>query len=56
MCVKAAKTETVSLTLTRKSFEFFDPETNTMRTKPGKYEIFIGNSSRTENRLEWMLN
>ncbi len=50
--VKAGQTETVKLTLTRKSFEFFDPETNTMRTKPGKYELFIGNSSLTENRLE----
>ena len=53
--VKAGKTETVKLTLTRKSFEFFDPETNTMRTKPGKYELFIGNSSLTENRLEMMV-
>ena len=50
--VKAGKTETVKLMLTPKSFEFFDPESNTMRTKPGKYELLIGNSSLAENSLE----
>jgi beta-glucosidase len=35
----------VTLKLDEKSFEFWDPETNTMRTKPGKYEILYGNSS-----------
>jgi beta-glucosidase len=43
--VKAGQTATVKLTLDRKSFEFWDPETNTMRVKPGKYEILVGNSS-----------
>ena len=43
--VKAGQTKTVKLTLDHKSFEFWDPETNTMRVKPGKYEILIGNSS-----------
>ena len=43
--VKAGQTVTVNLTLDRKSFEFWDAETNTMRVKPGKYEILIGNSS-----------
>ena len=32
--------------LTPKSFELFDTETNTMRTKPGTYEVFYGNSSQ----------
>lgn len=50
--MKAGKTETVKLTLTPKSFEFFDPETNSMRTKSGDYELFIGNSSLTENSLK----
>ena len=31
--------------LSKKSFEFWDAETNTMRVKPGKYEILIGTSS-----------
>ena len=47
--VKAGKTSQASLVLTPKSFEFFDTETNTMRTKPGNYQIFYGNSSRPED-------
>ena len=43
--VKAGQTKTVKLTLDHNSFEFWDPETNTMRVKPGQYEILIGNSS-----------
>ena len=43
--VKAGQTVTAQLPLTRKSFEFWDAETNTMRVKPGKYEILVGSSS-----------
>lgn len=43
--VKAGQTETVTLHLSPKSFEFWDPSTNTMRTKPGTYEVLYGNSS-----------
>ena len=43
--VKAGQTVTAQLPLTRKSFEFWDPETNSMRVKPGKYEILVGTSS-----------
>ena len=43
--VKAGETSTATLKLTPKSFEFWDAATNTMRTKPGKYEIFYGSSS-----------
>ena len=43
--VKKGETVNVTLKLNEKSFEFWDPETNTMRTKPGKYEILYGNSS-----------
>jgi beta-glucosidase len=43
--VKAGQTVNTKLTLDRKGFEFWDPETNTMRVKPGKYEILVGNSS-----------
>jgi beta-glucosidase len=35
----------VSFVLSHNSFEFWDPETNTMRVKPGKYEILVGTSS-----------
>ena len=43
--VKAGQTATVTIQLDPKSFEFWDAETNTMRTKPGQYEILYGNSS-----------
>jgi beta-glucosidase len=43
--VKAGQTVSVKLQLTRQSFEFWDPATNTMRVKPGKYELLYGNSS-----------
>ena len=43
--VKAGQTADCHLDLERKGFEFWDPETNTMRVKPGKYEILVGTSS-----------
>ena len=47
--VKAGQTATATIDLTPKSFEFWDAETNTMRTKPGKYEILYGNSSQDKD-------
>ena len=44
--VKAGQTTTATLQLTQRSFEFFDTSTNTMRTKPGRYEILYGTSSQ----------
>ena len=35
----------VTLKLSPMSFEFFDPETNTMRVRRGHYEILYGTSS-----------
>ena len=43
--VKAGQTVTAKLQLNHHSFEFWDPETNTMRVKPGKYELLFGTSS-----------
>ena len=43
--VKAGQTATATITLDAKSFEFWDAATNTMRTKPGQYEILYGTSS-----------
>ena len=43
--LKAGQSQTITLPLTRSSFEFWDPETNTMRVKPGQYEILVGTSS-----------
>jgi beta-glucosidase len=47
--VKAGKTVTAELKLTNNSFEFWDPETNTMCVKPGKYEILVGTSSQDKD-------
>ena len=43
--VEAGQTQTITLKLDRQSFEFFDAETNTMRVKPGQYEVLYGTSS-----------
>jgi beta-glucosidase len=43
--LKPGQTATATIALDKKSFEFWDAETNTMRTKPGSYEIFYGTSS-----------
>ena len=47
--VKAGQSATVRITLTPESFEFFDSETNTMRTKTGDYLLLYGTSSRPED-------
>ncbi len=43
--IAAGATSEMRFYLTPKTFEFFDPETNTMKVKPGKYEILYGGSS-----------
>ena len=47
--VKAGKSVRVELSLTPKTFELFDPSTNTMRMHPGRYELLYGTSSRPED-------
>ena len=47
--VKAGQTTNATIELTKKSFEFWDAETNTMRTKPGQYEILYGTSSQDKD-------
>ena len=47
--VKPGQTATATIALNQKSFEFWDAETNTMRTKPGKYEILYGTSSQDKD-------
>jgi len=43
--IAAGATSEMRFFLTPKTFEFFDPETNTMKVKPGNYEILYGGSS-----------
>lgn len=47
--VKAGKTVDAEIPLTAKTFELFDTSSNTMRTKPGTYDIFYGTSSAKED-------
>ena len=53
--VKAGQTATATIKLNSQSFEFWDAETNTMRVKPGKYEILVGNSSSDSNMKKLMI-
>ncbi len=39
------QSKTISIPLSRKSFELWDAKTNTMRVVPGRYEIMVGSSS-----------
>ena len=43
--LKAGETKNVTINLPRDSFEWWDKESNTMRVKPGRYEIMLGTSS-----------
>ncbi len=47
--LEAGQTQQVALQLTRQSFEFFDPDTNTMRVKSGRYEVLYGTSSADQD-------
>ena len=47
--VKAGQTVTETIYLSRESFEGWDSETNTMRVKPGVYDVFVGTSSRDDD-------
>ena len=43
--VNAGATKQVKFNLLPTTFEFFDPQTNAMAIKPGKYEVLYGSSS-----------
>lgn len=43
--VLPGRTREVRFYLTPSAFEFFDPQTNTMKVRPGKFEILYGGSS-----------
>ena len=47
--VRKGQTQTATFSLDARTFELFDPDTNTMRTKPGQYELYYGTSSRPED-------
>ena len=48
--VKAGQTVNAEITLdVDKAYEFFDTKTNTMRVKPGRYELYYGTSSQAKD-------
>ena len=47
--LKPGETKNVEIKLDDEAFTLFDPTTNTMRVVPGKYEVFVGSSSRPED-------
>ena len=47
--LKPGETKKVEIKLDEEAFTLFDPDTNTMRVVPGKYEVFVGSSSRPED-------
>ena len=49
--VKAGATTQVDIPLSADAFKLWDAQTNTMRTKPGKYLLYYGNSS-ADNQLK----
>ena len=53
--LKAGETKTVTMPLTRKTFELWDGITSTMRTKAGNYEVMCGNSSADPNMKKFEL-
>ena len=53
--LKAGETKTVTIPLTRKTFELWDCITSTMRTKAGNYEVMCGTSSADPNMKKFEL-
>ena len=54
--VKAGQTATATIHLGRERFECWDSETNTMRVKPGEYEVLVGNSSLDKDLKKLTIN
>ena len=47
--IPAGETMNVELELTDKQLEWWDEESNTMRTYAGEFELLVGSSSRNED-------
>jgi beta-glucosidase len=54
--LKPGQTTTATIVLDKKSFEFWDAETNTMRTKSGQYELLYGTSSQDKDLKKLNVN
>ena len=49
IAMKARDNQIVTIPLNYKSFEWFNPQPNTICITPGEFEILYGNSSRNED-------
>ena len=49
LSIGAGKTATASITLDGEAFEYYDPSIDELSTRPGRYRILYGNSSRDED-------
>ena len=47
--MKAGDNQIITVPLNYKSFEWFNPQTNTICTTPGEFEVLYGSSSRNED-------
>ena len=47
--VKAGQSVTVEIPMDDKTFEWWNPQTNTITNLPGRYELMVGTSSRPED-------
>jgi hypothetical protein len=47
--LKAGQKQVAKICLNKKSFEFFDETTNTIRTRHGNFEIMYGSSSQDKD-------
>lgn len=56
IALKAGESRTVRIDFPRERFEGWDPSTNTMRVVPGRYQLMVGGSSRSEDLIKTYLN
>ena len=53
--LKAGQKQVAKIYLNKKSFEFFDESTNTIRTRHGNFEIMYGSSSLDKDLQKEMI-
>ena len=54
--MKAGENMVATIPLDYKSFEWFNPQTNTICTTPGEFEVLYGSSSRNEDLQSISIN
>ena len=54
--IKAGESKVTTIPLDYKSFEWFNPQTNTICTTPGEFEVLYGSSSKNEDLQHITIN